>query len=151
MSAQEPKTILNVARYIVENISDGLLTPLKLQKLVYYCQAWHLVWQEKPLFKEDFQAWANGPVNPTLYSFHKGAYSIDKSFLKDFSATNFTELEKKAMNAVIKFYGDKEPFYLSELTHQEAPWLLARKTTPAGAPSKETITKDSMLQYYGSL
>src|SRR5665213_2316970 len=45
----------------------GAIDTFKLQKLVYYCQAWHLVWDGVPLFKARIEAWANGPVVPKLY------------------------------------------------------------------------------------
>ena len=53
-------TVLDVAKYVLEH--NGRMTTMKLEKLVYYCQAWSLGWDEVPLFEEDFQAWANGPV-----------------------------------------------------------------------------------------
>ena len=73
--------ILNVARYIIEQC--GSMTTMKLQKLTYYCQAWSLAWDGEPLFEEDFQAWANGPVSPELYQHHRGFFRVDSDFLKD--------------------------------------------------------------------
>ncbi len=52
----------DVARFILE--TKGEITAMKLQKLMYYAQAWNLVWEEKELFDDDFEAWANGPVLP---------------------------------------------------------------------------------------
>jgi uncharacterized phage-associated protein len=143
----ETLSIMHVARKIVE-LFDGALTPLKLQKLTYYCQAWTLVWYEKPLFTEEFEAWANGPVNPQLFRKHKGVYMLDEEFLKEFSGYKFTEADLRTINTIVKFYGDKEPFYLSELTHKERPWKEARGDAPLGASSDSVITKDSMQEYY---
>lgn len=144
---QSIPSIFHVARRIVE-LSSGDLTPLKLQKLAYYCQAWSLVWRERPIFEEDFQAWANGPVNPELFGKHRGMYVLGEDFLSEFSGFTFSEEDIRTMKAVLKFYGDKEPFYLSELTHKERPWKEARGTTPLGASSSAIITKDSMQDYY---
>ena len=55
----------NVVQYILKKA--GPMSAMKLQKLVYYCQAWSLVWDEEQLFKDEIQAWANGPVAPYLY------------------------------------------------------------------------------------
>lgn len=55
-------TVFDVAEYILEQ--HGEMTSMKLQKLVYYCQAWHLAWSDEPLFRESIEAWANGPVVP---------------------------------------------------------------------------------------
>jgi uncharacterized phage-associated protein len=149
MNSSNSSTIMNVARKVVELYGNsGVLTPLKLQKLVYYCQAWSLVWEEKPMFPEDFQAWANGPVNPELYQKHKGTYVINNKFLSDFSDFSFDNADTHTIQSVLNYYGDKEPFYLSELTHKELPWKQARGDTPPGAPSTAVITKDSMQEYY---
>ncbi|MGW0920666.1 Panacea domain-containing protein [Streptomyces sp. NPDC002755] len=48
------------------------MTAMKLQKLVYYCQAWHLVWEGRALFPEAIRAWASGPVCPAVYELHQG-------------------------------------------------------------------------------
>lgn len=143
-------SIMHVARKIVDLSSDKL-TPLKLQKLAYYCQAWSLVWESKPLFDEDFQAWANGPVNSDLFAKHKGLYSLQGTFLSEYSGHKFSDTELKTIQSVLAFYGDKEPFYLSELTHRERPWKEARGSTPMGESSHAVISKDVMQDYYAGI
>ena len=69
-------TVFDVAKYILKK--TGQIPSMKLQKLVYYCQAWSLAWDDVPLFDEDFQAWANDPVCPDLFDLHHG-----KSVIKD--------------------------------------------------------------------
>ncbi|MFV0538591.1 MAG: Panacea domain-containing protein [Dysgonomonas sp.] len=140
-----------MAKYIVDKLGVVNLTPLKLQKLVYYCQAWSLVWEERPLFKEDFQAWANGPVCYELFALHKGLFALPEKFLDKFKNHDFSEKDKTTIESVLNHYGDKEPFYLSALTHQEYPWKNARGSTPPGEPSDKLITKESMQSYYSSL
>ncbi len=54
--------VQDVARYILEK--RGRMSAMKLQKLVYYSQGWHLVFDGEPLFAERIEAWANGPVVP---------------------------------------------------------------------------------------
>lgn len=100
------------------------------------------------MFPDDFQAWANGPVNPLLYSKHKGTYSIDKDFLSEYTGYQFNETDLHTIKVIIAFYGKREPFYLSELTHKELPWKEARGNTPPGQPSTTVITKESMQEYY---
>lgn len=58
--------IFDVAKYILEK--SGSMSTMKLQKLCYYSQAWSLVWDDKSLFPEDFEAWANCPVCPKLFA-----------------------------------------------------------------------------------
>ncbi|HCU23588.1 MAG TPA: hypothetical protein DF383_01115, partial [Deltaproteobacteria bacterium] len=67
-------SVHDVATYILKK--TGPITAMKLQKLVYYSQAWSLVWDEKPLFKEKIEAWTNGPVVPALYRLHRGKFEI---------------------------------------------------------------------------
>ncbi|MGH2922383.1 MAG: Panacea domain-containing protein, partial [Gaiellaceae bacterium] len=50
----------------------------KLQKLLYYCQVWHLVWEGKPLFSERIEAWSNGPVVRDIYDAHRGVFSVER-------------------------------------------------------------------------
>lgn len=142
-------TVFDVAKYILHK--TGQITTMKLEKLVYYCQAWSLAWDGVPLFDEDFQAWANGPVCPELFAKHKGRFVVDESLLADVPDCDFTKDAIETMDSVLKYYGDKEPHWLSELTHKEAPWREARNNVPNGEPCSKIITKDSMQQYYGGL
>lgn len=72
---------LDVAAYILNK--QGPMTHMKLQRLVYYSQAWHLVWEDKPLFAERIEAWAGGPVIPVLYEALKGEFLVDAQLLTD--------------------------------------------------------------------
>lgn len=142
-------SVFDVAKYILQKM--GRTTTMKLEKLCYYCQAWSLAWDEEPLFDEDFQAWANGPVCPALFTFHRGLFSVDASLFANRPDYPFLDREIETMDIVIRDYGDKEPHWLSELTHQETPWKLARYGVPIGEPCDNVITKESMLEYYGGL
>ena len=73
-------TVFDVAKYILEK--SGEMSTMKLQKLCYYSQAWSLVWDDSPIFMEDFQAWANGPVCPSLFRFSQGQFSVKPSEMK---------------------------------------------------------------------
>lgn len=141
--------VFDVAKYILEH--NGGMTTMKLQKLVYYCQAWSLAWDDVPLFDEDFQAWANGPVCPELYNKHRGLFEVDANWLANMKPYNFTDSQLETINTVLEHYGSKEPHWLSEQTHHETPWIEARDGTPAGERSNNIITKESMQEYYGGL
>lgn len=142
-------SVFDVAKYVLTQL--GPITTMKLQKEVYYCQAWSLGWDEQPLFAEDFEAWANGPVCPELFQKHKGQFLVDVSLFADIPDYEFTEDEIATMTEVLKYYGDKEPQWLSELTHKEEPWKSARVGVPVGATCNNIISKESMQQYYGGL
>lgn len=144
-------TVVDVARYILEQPGFESMTTMKLQKLVYYCQAWSLAWEGEPLFNEDFQAWANGPVSSKLFSYHKGKFRISSADIGPADPDLFSEEQKETMQVVLAYYGEKSPQWLVDLTHQEQPWILARKGVPVGEPCSKIITKDSMQEYYGGL
>ena len=137
----------DVAAYILEK--TGSMTAMKLQKLVYYSQAWHLVWEDEPLFKERVEAWANGPVVKQLYQHHRGQYTVRTWSPGD--PSKLTEAQRDSVDTVLDFYGDKSAFWLSELTHSEAPWREARKGLGPGDRSGREITKAAMAEYYESL
>lgn len=141
-------TVFDVAKYILEK--RGPMSTMKLQKLCYYSQAWSLVWDDEPLFDEDFQAWANGPVCVPLFSALKGRFSVSASDV-DGDVSRLTDSQKETIDAVIEHYGDKDAQWLSQLTHLEDPWKIARHNLPPGSVGTEVITKESMAMYYGSL
>ena len=142
-------SVLNVAQYVLNKVGD--MTTLKLQKLVYYCQAWSLAWDGKPLFDEEFEAWANGPVCPELFKKHKGKFVIEKNFLDEYKYDKFTGEEKETMNVVLKDLGGKSPQWLRDLTHLERPWKEARKGYAPGEICNNIIDKEVMQDYYGGL
>lgn len=138
----------DVAAYILQK--QGSMSTWKLQKLVYYAQAWSLVWDERPLFDERIEAWANGPVVPTLYQAHRGRFTMSEGDI-DGDADALDQDARETVDAIIDFYGQKTGRWLSELTHQEPPWLEAREGLRPGQRGQRPISIDAMADYYGSL
>jgi uncharacterized phage-associated protein len=137
----------DVAAYIIDK--RGVMTAMKLQKLVYYSQAWHLVWEDRQLFPDKIQAWANGPVVPSLYREHRGDFKVRSWPAGD--PARLSERQTESIDAVLKFYGSKSAQYLSELTHAERPWRDAREGLAPGTRSAREITPSAMAEFYGSL
>lgn len=142
------RSIFDVVSFVLEKYDE--LTTMKLQKLMYYIQAWSLVWDEKPMFKEDFQAWANGPVCVELFKKHQGRFVVNSDDFEKIPP-NFSKSELETIEAVLDFYGKEDPHWLSELTHSEDPWIEARVGCAPGEYCNKIITKESMQEYYGSL
>lgn len=140
-------TVHDVAAYILEK--QGQMAAMKLQKLVYYSHAWHLVWEERPLFADRIEAWANGPVSPSLYRSHRLQFMVSE--IEEGDANALTEDERSSVDAVLSFYAKFSAHQLSELTHKEPPWVDARGDLPAGARSQSVIRDDAMHEYYDSL
>ncbi|MDX0512716.1 DUF4065 domain-containing protein [Sinorhizobium medicae] len=139
---------IDVATYVLEQ--KGEMSAMKLQKLVYYSQAWSLVWDERPLFDESIEAWANGPVCPALYARHRGNFLVTAGTFGGNSAI-LDATAKETIDRVLEFYGDKPAQWLSELTHIERPWLEARDGVPVGARCSNVIEHAAMAEYYAAL
>ncbi len=144
-------TALDVAKYILETQDE--MTTVKLQKLVYYCQAWSLVWEEKPLFAERIEAWANGPVVPALFHYHQGMYLLSAATLTCGDSANLTSDEKEVIDTVLKGYAEKSTQWLVALTHLEDPWKDARAAAKAqpGERCNQESTLGALLEYYSGL
>lgn len=140
-------TAHDVAAYILSKRPS--MTAMKLQKLVYYAQAWSLVWDEKRLFEERIEAWAQGPVVPELYQSHRGMFTVQEWPKGDPDALD--EDERETVEAVLDYYGRLPAQALSDLTHREAPWADARHNLHPLARSNREITPAAMAEYYSSL
>lgn len=148
--AQTPEktsvTVHDVAAFILRQ--QGEMTAMKLQKLVYYSQAWSLVWDEAPLFSEPIEAWANGPVVRDLYYRHQGQFKVGGW---SGNSEKLSTTQQETVEKVLEFYGNMTSQQLSDLTHQEAPWREARQGLgPTDRGSRE-ITHAAMFEYYSSL
>jgi uncharacterized phage-associated protein len=139
-------SVHDVVSYILRK--HGPTTAMKLQKLVYYCQAWSLVWDERPLFSARIEAWVNGPVVPALYRIHKGQFRISEWCG---NPDNLSRTQKETVDAVLRFYGPKTAQWLSDLTHRERPWQDARSGLKDAERGKSEISHASLHEYYSSL
>ena len=142
-------SVFDVADYILKRLEP--MSAMKLQKLIYYSQAWSLVWDGAPLFREKIQAWANGPVVYDLFRAHRGRFTVTRKTLPKGSWRNLSAQQRDTVDAVLKFYGSKSPQWLSDLTHSELPWQRARRGLPPEEPSNAEITLDSMARFYERL
>ena len=139
--------VFDVAAYILQR--TGSMTTMKLQKLVYYSQAWSLVWDEEPLFEENIEAWANGPVVRELFDYHRGMYEISAMPIGNPRLLN--QEQQETIDAVLEYYGDKSAQWLIELTHIEGPWKQARKGLPPLERGSRVMSLDTIADYYSSL
>ncbi len=124
------------------------MTCMKLEKLVYYSQAWSLVWDEEPLFPERIEAWVNGPVIPDLYARHRGMFKVSTW---NGDPEKLGPAQRETVDAVLGYYGKRSSMELSELTHREDPWLQARRGLSPSERGNREISLASMAEYYGSI
>jgi uncharacterized phage-associated protein len=137
----------DVAAAILER--TGPLDTFKLEKLVYYCQVWHLVWDDETLFSEPIEAWAGGPVIRSLYDLHRGRYKVSEWPAGD--ARKLTESERETVDVVVDAYGKLSGRQLSQLTHRETPWRKARGDLAPGERGSRIIDPGDMQDYYSGL
>lgn len=125
---------------LADEDAGDLISNLKLQKLVYYAQGFHLALFDKPLFPEPIEAWTHGPVVPDLYHAYKdhGSGSIPSPEEIDFDL--YTEEEQELLDEVYAVYGQFSAWKLRNMTHKEDPWQSC-------APN-ETITHKSLKEFF---
>lgn len=141
--------VFDVAKYILDKY--GSMSAMKLQKLLFYSQAMSLVWDDVPLFEEDFEAWAKGPVCRELFNAHKGKFMLDDSkFLDSYhpDISHLTPEQIETIDVVVSSLIDLPPYRLSDMVHQEKPWIDARGGCPLGARCENIIPKTAMQDYY---
>jgi len=148
----------DIADYFIAfaNVTNTSITNLKLQKMVYYAQAWYLALYNRPLFQGNFQAWTHGPVSPKLYYKYRSfgwkpieQSNLDEDFL-DISEENFGEELSDFLEEIISKYFGLTALQLESLTHSEAPWKIARCGLAPKTASNNLIKNEDMLIFYKS-
>ncbi len=141
-------TANDVAAYVMERL-DASCDTMKLQKLLYYSQGWSLAWDGVPMFNEPIQAWANGPVVYAVFDNHRGRFTISDWPHGDSSV--LTDEQRETVDAVVDHYGKFNGQQLSDMTHDERPWLEAREGLAVGARSQQPLNLDVMQDFFGDL
>lgn len=145
----------DISNYFISlaNDSGSFISNLKLQKLLYYVQAWHLAKFREKRFEGEFQAWIHGPVLPESYQEFKHFQwkpiikEVDKNFRKEFAAKINPEHSEMLANVVNEYFGE-EGYTLEKLTHNEDPWRLARVGLADDEASCNIIQPEWMINYY---
>lgn len=142
--------MLGVIACIFEELEE--VTPLMLQKLLYFIQGIYSALYGKPLFEEDCRAWVHGPVYPEVYTlFRDFKYNpIDDVRFGLLKGTDdvLTEEERDVIDRVVNTFGIYGGKVLERITHNEEPWKSARKGYGDQVPSSELVSKDSIRKYY---
>lgn len=136
--------------YIFERMQE--ITPLALQKILYFIQGIYMVMFGEPLFKEDCMAWVHGPVYEQVYNLFKdfkynpiedNRFAIFKERFVELS-----EQERKVIDLVINSFGKYSGKVLEIITHNESPWKDARSDYNPLQPSREIIDKNEIMKYF---
>lgn len=139
--------VLNLASYLHGSISPiAPVETLKLQKLLYYCNAWSLALRDRPIFTDQIQAWKHGPVVASLYHLHRTESVIEEWPYGDGSLLPYDD--QILADQIIELYGGRSGWALRELTHQESPWIDAWKSSNNGRIRGFEISSDAMKTFY---
>jgi uncharacterized phage-associated protein len=135
---------LDVANYFLSRANESEesdVSNLKLQKLIYYAQAFHLAIYDKPFFDEDFEAWTHGPVCPGIYRQYKQFGASPIKVDSEINLDQFSQDQLDLLEEIYDVFGQFSAWKLRNMTHEEAPWK--EKEAVAGI-----IEKSSMMEFY---
>ena len=142
-------TIFQVAKWFFNKEND--ISPKKLQKLCWYAYSWYIALtydvEEKSndyLFNENAEAWVHGPVFRVLFTDYK-YHEYERTMTAD-DITNVDTID--FLNDIYEVYGKFSGFELESLTHQERPWLEARRGLDILEASNNIISKEDIINEY---
>lgn len=130
---------------IAHELGDPI-TNLKLQKLVYYAQAWYLALNGERLIPDAFEAWVHGPVVPALYE-RFSAYRWNP-ISEDVPVPCLPKEVEDHLREVDEVYGGLLNWDLERQVHAEFPWLAAREGLDPHEPSTNVISEEGMQRFY---
>jgi uncharacterized phage-associated protein len=137
-----PANLFDIAKYILGKL--GRMPALKLQRLLYYCQAWHVTWTDEKLFKEPIysRTCQGGVVIDEIKYVCEGKFEVGPGDISG-AYEGLTERQLTSIDATLDYYGDKPTQWLWDLIQMEDPW----KKTKDG----DVISTELMEDYYGEI
>lgn len=139
-------TALDVAQFFIAcgaDSQEGDVSNLKLQKLIYYAQGFHLAIFDTPLFDEEIEAWTHGPVIPSVYHAYKQHVKapITVTAPEYDVSKQFSDTQRDLLNEIYDVFGQFSAWKLRNMTHDEPPWLDNEETA-------SVIPKSTMQSYF---
>ena len=152
--------VVILAEYILHKL--GKMSHLKLQKLIYMVEGYHLAYfGGASLINEDFQAWTHGPVcrkvfdilkdKSILYGDVRYTQNNSKTLPSDILHKSLSSEQIELIDEVLNLYKDESGVALESITHKQSPWINARKGLPYYAKCENVISKVEMREYFNTL
>jgi uncharacterized phage-associated protein len=142
-------TATDIARLLVRLAASDPegepMTPMRLQKLLYYCQGWFLAWYGKPLFPDRIEAWKHGPVVPAVYGL---PWCKGREAIPDQGEPEVPVSAREAVEHVWREYGDFSAAGLRHRTHSEPTWKNHYDPDDNGRCSN-VIPVDELAKFFG--
>ncbi|WP_126245392.1 Panacea domain-containing protein [Chitinophaga rhizosphaerae] len=131
------------------------ISPMKLQKLIYYAQAFHLVQFDKPLFNDKIEAWMHGPTVPSIYerfdNEDRSGIPYNKLFDPKYPYPDVPEETAEFLEDILFRFGEHSAWFLETLSRQELPWIEARNGIASCKKCNAEITHASMKKFYSKM
>lgn len=146
-----PTSAQVIADYLLwlSNESGSFLSNLKLQKLLYYAQGWHMGLGRGRLFNDQMQAWVHGPAIPAIYrKYKKFSFNPISQNVRKPEIPGETEA---FLGEFAKVFFPLDAYYLELATYRESPWINARGDIPLDAPCKRIISESDMVDFFSRL
>jgi uncharacterized phage-associated protein len=136
---------LKVASYVNSRVRIAPYDTKKLQKLIYFCQAWHVAWTGRKLFSEPFEAWPDGPVVRPVFGYQ------NNEGIPVYDGTGLTTEEIAIIDSVLEHYGQLSYQELIDLSHAHAPWAEVREGLSASESSRRLLKDSTIASFYTGL
>lgn len=149
--ARAESTAMTVANYLVafSQKHGDPMTNLKLQKLLYYAEGWFLALHGRSLFADTIQAWPRGPA---VYRVWKTYSDYQwKPIRKSVAPPDVSRMAEDHLEELMAEYGNFSAYTLERMTHEEPPWLNARRGLAAEERSTRPISRADMREFFGKL
>ena len=151
MAKRPTLTANDVADWFINRVDRDAgesMTPLALQKLVFFAQAWHLANLGQPLFADQFEAWAHGPVVRSIFDRFK--HLSWEAIPAVNAAKEIKGSASRLLEAVYERYGAYTAKKLEEMTHEKGgPWEKTRGDLPPEARCEKVISVEIIRKFYG--
>lgn len=137
-------SVHDVAKYLLEE--HGPMESMKLQKLVFYANAYSCAWESQVMFPETVEAWKHGPVVRELFNQHQGQVLVHADDLPMGKSAALDEVDKEIVESVWDALGNLSGYQLRTRTHQESPWIDAY--VESDRYHRRPISFSAMRDYY---
>jgi uncharacterized phage-associated protein len=145
-----------LGEYILERYER--MSHLKLQKLLYLIEGYHLAYFSESLIEDDFEAWVHGPVSRKLYNQLKDISKLHteigyvqkggEEYPSDFLSKNLTLEQIDLINNVLDLYAQETSIALESITHQQTPWIETRIGCTSAEKCGKIIPKEKIKSYF---
>jgi uncharacterized phage-associated protein len=138
-----------VVGYLIKECED--VSPLALQKLLYYAQSFNILFNEEFLFTNECEAWVHGPVYRNIYEKYRQYTFSPIEAADNLVDVNLEENEKELLDSIIVNFGCYSGRILERMTHIETPWRITRKGLKENVVSNRIIKKELIIDYFSNI